>query len=591
MPDRINVPGARSVRPKILRPVARPVDTYVQPGASGLSQLSSSLSELVPSLARFAGRMGEEKAQKDKMEGEARAREMVESGKTFAEAVRTGTIRPDESPWFRVGFYETTGRVEGGRYIGNFLEALNASPVAESVELDDFDTFEREFRQKYVAEKLGDNTDDFLANAFGTTVDGQMAGIRNAFAQQAGTRMVNQNKEMFHSEIFQMVEEFRANDVAIEDRAAAIRLAQERQVVTRGMDYAQVNRITAEAVGAAAYALRDIEVLQLLFHMPTDPTSRGYIGGTSYGAEIIEKAEMAITRAIDADTRRDMAAEERRVATGQRTIINGLVDTLQRDPGADISSFIDLMQDVDPLDVGMIERVSNSIAGGVYTDDPVTLQDLVIGIHAAAPGTAEYTTQQDLTTALSQRRLTPQKYLELSKTVNERDEGGGAGRFLQNPVLTSIYNEVRGTFTSEFAWDTEVNRFNANQAAQEAKFAMLQWLIAHPDATPSQTEEAKNNISNQAVRSRMTLRTEAENSRSGLTVPKIPNGRFFVADRVQSGTLTREFEQVQAGTRNGYSILMKDVLRRNKIDPTKPKDIEKFLREQHDWMTSAFQRP
>jgi hypothetical protein len=592
MPERVPVGARRAIRPKTLTPVSRPIDQYIQPPRdTALSQLSSSLSTLVPGLSRFAGRLGEEAAAKDKEAGEAKAREMIDSGKTFAEAVRTGQIRPDQNPWFRVGFYETTGRVEGGRYIGAFLEALNQSPVAESVELDDFDAFEREFRSKYVSEKFGDSTSDFLANAFGTTVDAQLNGIRNAFAQQAGTRMHEQNKENFHSEIFQMVEEFRGTDFSTSERAAALRLAQERQVATGGMTYDQVNRMTASAIASAAVRLRDVEVLDLMDQIPTSLTSRGYLGGTSYGSELRENAELAIARAIDADISRTTALEKRRVETGLNLVKSAMIDALQTDPGADITAFVDQAQELDPDSVPLLNQMRDSVVGSRYIDDPDYYKELVLGIHSALPGTAEYTDQRDLDEALAARRLTPESYRSLSKDLQERETNGGSGKFLQHPMLTSIYNEVRGTFTSEFAWDTEANRYNANQAGNEARFSMLQWLIANPDATPTQMQEAKDNIANQAVRSRIQTRTSIETSGGELTIPKIPQGRFYVADVVQAGALQREFDEWTAGRRGNLSPQMLDALRKNKIDPTKPKDIEKFLKEQNDWVSAAFPRP
>ncbi len=584
-------------RPKIVRPTASPVDTYVAPERNtDVEQLASGLAEIVPSLSRFAGVIGEQKGKQEREKGEAAAREMRDQGKSFTEAVKEGKIRPDQNPWFRVGFYETIGRNTGAEYVGSFLEAFGKSEASESVELADFDEFERKFREAWTTERLGADTDPFLANAFGTTADGQIAGIRNDFARQAGSRMVKLNTEAFHSEVFNLVQSFGELETTAEGRAAVIRLAQERQVATGGMNYAQVNKVTAEAIAAAAVRLRDTSVLDILDEIPTNKNSKGDLGGTSYGAALREQAETAITRAIDEDVRREEAVKKRERDKAIKTVSGGLVDTLMKDPGADITTFISTMRDVDPTYIPTLFAMRDTIASGSYADDPDVVRSLSIGIHTRAPGGSGYTTLRDLDVAFGARNLTIETYRTLRSDLEKRDEAGGSGRFLRNPILTDITTETRRTFISEYpdGLVTPAVRMNAQAAADEAEFQMLEWLQKNPEATPEQILTTKTSIRERVVRQRIGLQERIDNTsastQGGASAGVKPAG-FLLADPLLVGQLARELQALQAGELGKLSSVFAETFRINRIDPNDIKAVTDFLKEQQKWTTAASPKP
>lgn len=595
MPERISV--RRPDNPRIVRPVATPVSAYVAPAQNTPDQqLANSLSELAPALSRFSGVLQTRKATREKEAGEAAAREIADQGRTLTEAVRNGDITPDQNPWFRVGAYETFGRSGGLKYIGDFLSAFNKSAASESIEMKDFDAFERDFRQQWVSENLGEDPDPFLANAFGSTVDGQLAGLRNEFARGAGQRLVKQNAEAFHAEIFGYVQRFQETDLSVSERAAALRVAQERQVATGGMTYDQVNRLTASAVAAAAVRLRDTTVLDMLDQIPTDLRSRGFLGGTSYGTELREKAESAIARAFDDDQRRIDATNKREREATIQTTVNGMVDVLQRDPGADITPFVDAMRQVDATYLPTLFAMRDTVASGRYTDDPDMVRELTVGIFMSAPGSSGYTTQRMLDNAFASRRMTYETYRALSKDIQARDEAGGSGKFLRNPILQDIANETRRIFASEYREDTPGVRFNAQQAADEAQYLMLQWLLKNPDAAPEQILTAQSQIRERVVNRRIGIQQQTGKDNIDIKVEDIPPGRFYLVDPIVNGRLERELQEVQAGSRNGFSPDLVAHLRRNGLDPNDRtpgnlREIQKLVREQTDWLNNPAFKP
>ena len=591
MPSRINV--GRLPTPRILAPRRVPVDTYVAPPRdSDEEQIASSLAELVPSLARFSGRLGEEKAAKDKEAGEAAARDMAAKGHALTQEVKDGKRHPADSVWFRVGFYETAGRNAGSKYVGDFLEALEKSPVSQSFELADFDKLEKTFRSQWVKSQLGDEPEPFLANAFGSTADGQIAGIRNQFAQQAGNRMVKANFENFHSEIFGMVQ----SSVPIADLTAQIRLAQERQVVTGGMTYDQVNRATASAVGAAAVRLRDTTVLDILDQIPTNAQSKGKLGGTSYGSEIREKAEIAVARAIDDDTRKEIALQKRTRDKAIRTITDGMVDVIQKNPTADLTTFIDEAQKYDPGYVPTLFSIRDAMIGGVYADEPDVVRTLAIGIDTKGPGDDGYTTQKDLDNAFASKQLTFQTWRTLVQDLDKRNEAGGSGKFLRNPILTDIEAETKASFFAEWpdSLVTPAVRINAQAAADEAVMQMLRWLKANPEADAETIHTQKTAIREAQVRVRLKLQEQPEKS-PGTTqssaAAKIKPAEFLLAEPILVGQLQREFDEIGKQTRNGYSPALLAILRKNQVDPTDYEAVREFLKIQTQWTTSTTPKP
>ena len=144
-----------------LRPVAAPVDTFAQPTEGfGLSQLAEGLKDFAPALAQFSDVQAKKKAVKDKQEGEDKARELYESGVSYREAIKSGKITADKSPWFQLGAREQYGHIMAGRFKSDLAQAIGEDEAMQS-ETDPakFDTFVKKFREGWVQGNLGDDVD------------------------------------------------------------------------------------------------------------------------------------------------------------------------------------------------------------------------------------------------------------------------------------------------------------------------------------------------------------------------------------------------------------------------------------------------
>lgn len=584
MPERIST-GRTSIQPRILRPVAAPGPSYVSPQAnSDEVQLADALATLSPALARLGGVMAERAGQKARSDGEAKARELAEQGRTIAEMARTGELPPEQNPWFKVGFHETFGRSEGMKYVGDFLSALNTSGLDQTTDLAEYDAFERQFREQWLVSHFGDDIDPFTANAFGTTADGQMAGIRNEFARTVGQNMVKENTEAFHAELVGIIRQFEGSDFSPSELAAAMRLAQDRQAATGVMPYSTINRVTAEAIRNAAVRLRDPEVLDLLDQLPTDAKSKAYLGSTSYGMAIREEAENAIAQAVDADVRREEATARRTRTLGINRVSSALIESLVTDPGADITPFLREINGIDPTYASTLVEMRNTVAAGIYSDDPHMVQELMLGIHTVQPGISGYITRRDLDRAFTQKRLTLQTYRTLASEIEKRDEDGGSGKLVNSPLLNDIEGEVRRIFSSEYVEETQATRLNAQLAANEAKFQMLQWLQDNPGAAASDILAQQTAITSAVVRQRIGLRSTAEKAGKDLSdISTIKEGQFFLADPLQASRIDAEITEVLEGRRNAISPEFRNILRYNQVDPTDPDALRKFQAGQRQW--------
>ncbi|MBO9589452.1 hypothetical protein [Devosia sp.] len=108
---RANVPTADTMRMPGLRPVARPVDTYVQPQAPSSSndalQLAAALSQINPQLGQIIEQEGAR--QRKRMEDMAAQRIGGMSVSEARAAVDSGTISEMNNPWYNAAYMRLLG--------------------------------------------------------------------------------------------------------------------------------------------------------------------------------------------------------------------------------------------------------------------------------------------------------------------------------------------------------------------------------------------------------------------------------------------------------------------------------------------------
>src|SRR5690349_4134216 len=112
--------------PASLQPAAKPVDTFVQTAeGKSLDQLAQGLAQVAPALGRFSDTLAKRKAEGDYAAGEQKARELTQSAKSFRDAIRSGKITPDQSPWFMAGLHEQFGRLAADRMNFDMMNAVS----------------------------------------------------------------------------------------------------------------------------------------------------------------------------------------------------------------------------------------------------------------------------------------------------------------------------------------------------------------------------------------------------------------------------------------------------------------------------------
>lgn len=578
--------------PEILRPAAAPVDIFARTNAGQqLSQLAEGLSTLSPSLSRYAEITGERSSAQARMAGENRARQLQEEGKTYAQAVKEGLIEPHQSPWFRLGAYETFGRVAGNHYADELEVAFAQSDAAQSSEPSAFDAFERQYRKQWAAEKLGDKVDPYMESAFGKTAEERVESQRASFARQAGAKLVQQTGEAFHAEVFQTLARFRGGEVHAEELGQLIKIAQDRQHAV-GVPYQTLNQLTASAITAAAKRFNDTALLDVLDEIKA---GSGTLAGTSYGSKMREEAENEIATVNQSRANAEYQDRERRDRVAVEGITSKMVDELAAAPNpslVDIRPYLAAVSKIDPSKATTFLGMRDAFAKREYNDDPEVKSSLLLGIHTSAPGDYGYTTQAKLDRALAGKTISPATYSELSAQIKTRDkEDNKVSKLFNDDGLKDLQRRTRSAFVAEFGGSTVDQRLRAESAVAEATDRYLRWRQSTgANAEPTAVNEW---INHQVEEQFQTKGDKLDVSMVGSNIPapqfggpKRPNvEKAPAADPAALYQLRSEFEAIQQKRAKGFSSPSVALLRTLGI-PADPKAIKQFLDAQAQFLGS-----
>lgn len=568
--------------PQVLRPVAAPADTFIRTNAgTGLSQLAEGLKSLSPALGRFSQVQGEQQAASDQIAGSNKARAMIEDAKAHQTAVDMGVMEKHQSKWFRVGAYETMGRVSAGTYAEDLGLAFKSSDAAQSTNPKDFDTFEAGYRKTWTEANIKNGNDPFYQNAFGTAADSHAAGIRANFTQAAGAKLVQQNGEAFQAEIHQIARQFNAGTLTT-DLSTAVSLAQARQRAG-GTSFQEINQRTAEGISSAAIRDKNLEVLKLMDTLTTGK-GNGKLAGTSYGSELIEKA----TRTIAQDNQNAASAawtlKEHTEKVAVDAVTGDLVEALrtsQSPATLDLSPFIARVAKFDPDKAKTYEGMRIAFAKPEPEVDAVKRR-LLIGIHTSAPGTYGYTSQGHLDKALSSGAINSATYAEFSAQIKGRDkEGADSGSKLFNDDGVKLIREtIKGNFAAERGDSTPENNQRANEAVAEATDRYLRWRLG--DGKNTTAIEANKFIENEVNRVAPT-KADKGSTQAGGTAPRAvfdtPLKDHPVTLPQVITTMTSELAHMKIKKGNAISAPGLAILRHYKVPPDMA-SIEAFLKEQ-----------
>jgi hypothetical protein len=442
---------------------------------------------------RFASEVQEGQDADAKVAGENAARDFVEQGLTYKQAVEKGLIKPHQSPFFRLGAYETFGRASAWKYDEDFVTALGASKVANSTNPQDFDKFEGDFRQKWQKEHLGDSVDPYMASAFGKQADSIVEGYRHNFAEQAGQRLVAQTSEAFRAEAFSIARQGHKEGLSAAQIAERLNLAAKRQNAA-GLSWAVINPLLSSAIDSAAKRENDADILKVKDEISL---GSGTLAGTSYGSEGTEKAENEIAAVNQSKLAADREEAKAKKEQAMTAVTGDLVTALQGAASpltVDVKPFIERAVALgEPDKATTLLNIQKAFGDKEYTDDPATMKRLYVGVHSG------YTTQGRLDEALAAKALTFATYDHLSNEIKERDKSGREGATAKTAELERVRSRVRGLFIAEYGESNQAERYRAENAASEAVYNYLQWL-GTPEGSKATVEQKEQFVHGEALR-------------------------------------------------------------------------------------------
>jgi hypothetical protein len=257
-------PVDRGVNRVRVTPVASPVDDFVHTDAGrNLGQLADALSNVAPELSRYSDVKAKQQSEAQKAEGEQKARQLFESGKSYRDAIRKGDIDPHESPWFQLGAKEQFGRVTAGKFSSDLQDAVEKN-LSETTDVAQYDKFVQDFRAKWTEDNVGsENRDLHFENGFGSMADAYAADSRRQFVAQAGQRLVKQVGDNHYGEVFTNVKHELEHNTSHDAIGDAINTINDR-AVAMGVDPTLANQMVVKAVGDLALQRNDVSVLDIL---------------------------------------------------------------------------------------------------------------------------------------------------------------------------------------------------------------------------------------------------------------------------------------------------------------------------------------
>ncbi len=299
-------------RAPAIRPAATPVDTYSRPalepvhkadmGLGGLADLADALKSVEPSIQRHLVKRHEEVSEEE-MKAGAAAR--LENQTAFRDAVAKGIIPEGASPWFLKGYQTQEGRIDGMEFDLALRTAWNESEVKNSDDPRVMTDWMGKFRAEFIKSKGQSGSinwqDGFapMMNRAETTMSAQHIGHR----QEEVSRKVRENTYREVSALIDnhTIQTREVPDMAFDADGHAASLVSLGGVVSErlgglvrnGLNGADANKLTVDAIVTKAVNAKDTRLLNLLDHIKT---GSGQLGGTAYAREHRLEAETRIER-------------------------------------------------------------------------------------------------------------------------------------------------------------------------------------------------------------------------------------------------------------------------------------------------------
>lgn len=256
--------------PRALRPTVDPRDSYAgAPQGNAFSQIAQSLSGLNASLDRFTARQAQVASEGDRERGRELARQLVEGGKSWAQAIKEKPELAAISGWVKMGVEETYGTVAGGRFTSDLRDFAERN-LSSATSLEEVDAAMGKYLEEWRKQNIGERPSQFFEESFFNQAQAAINNTRNALvgvaAKNAGEVQLAGLFEKTRLKALEAFEAYReTGDISlIEAAAASINADQDAILQTNPTIVRQFNKKLTEALNVATREVNDI-ALRTLF--------------------------------------------------------------------------------------------------------------------------------------------------------------------------------------------------------------------------------------------------------------------------------------------------------------------------------------
>ena len=293
----------------ILSPVARPVDTFVQPGkpAKGSAEaLTNALSGLDGVINPILKKQ-EKKAKESEI---AEGQQLFMKNRTdFGEAVRSGAIPAGASPYVRKGYRQSQLHTLGANYATELARGLEESEIYKVDDPAQIEEYLTKFYEQFTTTNGIEGYDKVeLATIFGPMAQRAHDGFRGRQVERNIEFIETERFNAFDAEGFATISMQNFDGSSSQVNGAVVGTGawfeqKAGELDAEGLDRTKIGKSIVGTVISAAIADEDLDILSVLDHVTlgTAPLS-----GTSYGRDAIARAE---DRILSAQLRRQAAGD------------------------------------------------------------------------------------------------------------------------------------------------------------------------------------------------------------------------------------------------------------------------------------------
>lgn len=445
-----------------LRPVAAPVDTFVQTrGGEQLSQLARGLASLAPSVARFADQTAERDAEKGKQQGAADAREWAASQKTYADARKAGKINEAQDPWYRLGFKETMGQLSAYKFSSDFQNAAQRQ-LADSTDVKQFDDFAQKFRSDWLKQSGADAADLGFSNGFGPLSDSLLANARSAFVNAAGSKLKQQTYEAHAANLTHTIDTELDAGTSRDAIGEALHMLTGRALAF-GMDATTANQAAITAIADVARSRGDVTILDLMKKIGAGSQS---LYDRPTARDVYDKVSEEIsTRKTQADNlawQQEQKARTERVRATYTAAAQKLFAAGANAGNVDISADLQTLAKDDPATAENLQQLRQSVVSASYGgNDQLFSQEVQNLLTVTDPSDPRYLTVQHVGNMVGPHGLSAAQAFQLTSTIKVLREKPPAEK---DPfdVFGKAYSQLSGAYGGDMNITGEVARMRTS---------------------------------------------------------------------------------------------------------------------------------